>query len=54
MNLESILDDQILYEMYAEFLMSNPSDHIIHNGDSLIEAMESEVLLDEFIQSLEK
>ena len=52
MNLEYILNDAILSEKYAEFLMTNPSERIICNGDTLTEAMEDGVLLKEFKESL--
>lgn len=52
MNLEYILDNTILYEKYAEFLMNNQSDRIICNGDTLLGAMEDGILLKEFKESI--
>lgn len=41
-------------EEYAEFIMNNcAGDRVICNGDTLIEAMESLYLVDEFIAHLE-
>lgn len=53
---ENAMDNYELEDEYAEFIMENGnnSDRCIHNGDSLIDAMESEYLLKEFKTSLVK
>ena len=47
---ENAMDDYELEDEYASFIMENGnnSDRCIHNGDSLLDAMESEYLMEEF------
>lgn len=50
---EQQLDELAYSEEYAEYIMENcHGDHVIGNGDSLLMAMESQYLFDEFIESI--
>lgn len=50
------LEDLSYSSEYAEYIMNNGdnSERNIHNGDSLLLAMEDGYLFDEFLESLEK
>lgn len=47
------LDDQIVLDKYAEFIMNNSAgDRFICNGDDLLDAMEDQYLFEEFCASV--
>jgi hypothetical protein len=47
---ELAFENNLLDDQYAEFIMThNNGDRIICNGDTLIAAIESEYLFDEFV-----
>ncbi len=52
MNSEQTLDELHQSDAYADFIMNNPDDRPICNGDMLLEAMEDGYLFDEFLASI--